>query len=131
MKKKSENSDTPEVGFSSDSKLRKSTTTKSPNILKNLTGTASKTSSVPQVLSYSKIDHSSSTSIQPQSPHSTAKPIFHKITTFKTWSNLFDSMHNHTCMLGVKLNLAKPPKYSQMIANYIESAKNKVLILGS
>lgn len=99
--------------------------------------------SMPQPISYSKIgDASSSTTSSSHQPPGgggsgggfsmppvefmTAKPIFHKLVTYKTWSNLFDSMNHHICMLGVKLNLAKPPKHAQMIANYIDSARQKV-----
>ena len=32
----------------------------------------------------------------------------------------------YMCMLGVKLNLAKPPKYNKIIANYIESVQARL-----
>jgi hypothetical protein len=51
--------------------------------------------------------------------------LFHKIVTYKTWNSLFDSTLHHTCLIGVKLNLAKPPKFNDIIFNYIESAQNK------
>lgn len=105
--------------------------------------------SMPQPISYSKIGDAASSSSTTSTSHlqhtvssssngggfsmppvefMTSKPIFHKLVTYKTWSNLFDSMNHHICMLGVKLNLAKPPKHAQMIANYIDSARQKVKI---
>ena len=55
--------------------------------------------------------------------------LFHKVTSFKSWDALFDSMIHHTCLIGVKLNLAKPPKYNEIIFNYIESAQKKFELL--
>ena len=51
--------------------------------------------------------------------------VFHKLTTYKTWDALFDSMDNHACLLCVKLNLVKPKKYNQIVTNYLESVKDK------
>lgn len=51
--------------------------------------------------------------------------LFHKVVTYKTWNSLFDSTLHHTSLIGVKLNLAKPPKFNDIIFNYIESAQNK------
>ena len=48
--------------------------------------------------------------------------IFHKVVRYKNWSALFESFVNRVCLLGVKLNLAKPPKYKIVISNYIESS---------
>ena len=57
----------------------------------------------------------------------TAKNLhFHKLVTYKNWSVLFDSMTHHSCLLGVKLNLAKLPKFKKIIYNYIESTKHKL-----
>lgn len=51
--------------------------------------------------------------------------LFHKIVNYKSWNALFDSTIHHTCLIGVKLNLAKPPKFNEIVFNYIESAQKK------
>ena len=51
--------------------------------------------------------------------------LFHKIVNYKSWNALFDSTIHHTCLIGVKLNLAKPPKFNEIVFNYIESARRK------
>lgn len=52
--------------------------------------------------------------------------IFHKIQTYKNWNSLFHSLNNTNSFLGVKLNLAKPPRFRQVILNYIDSARNRL-----
>jgi hypothetical protein len=54
---------------------------------------------------------------------------FHKLITYKNWNYLFDSMAHHACLLGVKLNLAKLPKFKKIIYNYIESTKHKLELI--
>ena len=85
-----------------------------------------------------KLKSNSSSSTQSISPsiNGSTKAIitpkylhFHKLVTFKNWSYLFDSMNNHACMLGVKLNLAKLPKFNKIIFNYIESTKHKLELI--
>ncbi len=85
-----------------------------------------------------KLKSNSSSSTQSINPsiNGTSKAIitprylhFHKLVTFKSWSYLFDSMNHHACMLGVKLNLAKLPKFNKIIFNYIESTKHKLELI--
>ena len=82
-----------------------------------------------------KLKSSTLTSPSPASTSTTAsswssKPankntVFHKIQTFKTWNNLFDSMQNEIAFLCVKLNLAKPPRFRSVLENYLESARDR------
>jgi hypothetical protein len=55
--------------------------------------------------------------------------IFHKLVHYKNWNALFDSMNHYICLLGVKLNLAKPPKFNRIIKNYLELAQHKFEII--
>ena len=55
--------------------------------------------------------------------------IFHKLVHYKSWNALFDSMNHYICLLGVKLNLAKPPKFNRIIKNYLELAQHRFEII--
>ncbi len=56
--------------------------------------------------------------------------VFHKVQPFKNWNSLFHALANNSnSFLGVKLNLAKPPKFKQVINNYIDSAKLRLEII--
>lgn len=53
--------------------------------------------------------------------------VFHKVQTFKNWNSLFNTLDNNAnSFMAVKLNLAKPPRFNQVIHNYIESAKHRI-----
>jgi len=69
----------------------------------------------------------STTSVMPCTSTNT---IFHKMQSFKNWNSVFQVLNNNSnSFLGVKLNLAKPPKFKQVINNYIDSAKHRLEII--
>ncbi|CAF0818005.1 unnamed protein product [Brachionus calyciflorus] len=78
----------------------------------------------PEVLSYSKIAEGIGTSEPEQN-------IFHKIKEYNNWQEVFGflELKNQKNMLCCKLNLIKPNKYDVIIHNYIDSAKQKYLML--
>lgn len=55
--------------------------------------------------------------------------LFHKVQTVKNWNSVFHSVNSGNSFLGVKLNLARPPKFKQVIFNYIESAKHRLELI--
>lgn len=100
------------------SKLRKSIKTSGQSLFKSMKSTktpsSSTSSSQPRVLSYNKIDDDFINST-----------LFHRVKEFNSWEEIYESLQSQKCLLCVKLNLAKPPKYDKIIANYIDSAKLK------